>query len=81
DTADSNEVVWLVVEDTQDTSGTGIRRRVLGLNDEGSQLREVVIVTTMGLKPSPSGESFRFFSWSVRMGGYGKLPKRPPFPI
>ncbi len=30
---------------------------------------EHLIVTTMGLKPSPSGESFRFLYW-----GDGKLP-------
>ncbi len=29
----------------------------------------LIIVTTMGLKPSPSGESFRFLYW-----GDGKLP-------
>ncbi len=29
----------------------------------------IFIVTTMGLKPSPSGESFRFLYW-----GDGKLP-------
>ena len=34
-TADSNEVVWLVVEDTKDANGDGVRRQVYGLNDAG----------------------------------------------
>ena len=47
-TADSNEVVWLVVEDTKDGDGNGIRRTVRGTNDAGGLLREVVITDPCG---------------------------------
>ncbi len=40
-----------------------------GLAATRNSKKGVVIVTTMGLKPSPSGESFRFLYW-----GDGKLP-------
>jgi RHS repeat-associated protein len=47
-TSDSNEVVWLVVEDMKDASGNGIRRTVRGTNDAGGLLREVVITDPCG---------------------------------
>jgi hypothetical protein len=58
-TADSNEVVWLVVEDTKDSNGTGLLRRVMGLNDAGGQLREVLITDPAGTP------SFRCKSWKL----------------
>ena len=36
-------MVWLVVEDTMDANGDGVRRQVYGLNDAGGRLREVTI--------------------------------------
>ena len=32
------------------------------------------IVLAMGLKPSPSGETFRFFCYQARLWRYGPLP-------
>jgi hypothetical protein len=37
-----------------------------------------LIVLAMGLKPSPSGESFRFFGYQVRLWRYGKLSHQLP---
>ena len=39
------------------------RLRILGL----CEIPFVIIVSTMGLKPSPSGETFRFLACGVRL--------------
>ncbi len=47
-TPDANEVVRIVVEDTIDADGSGVSRKVYGLNDDGRSLREVVILDPAG---------------------------------
>jgi RHS repeat-associated protein len=42
-TIDPNLIVSLVVEDTQDSSGTPVRRTIYGLNSWGNELRRIVI--------------------------------------
>ena len=63
-------------------SGNDVALRVAGEATLPSATTDgSLIVTRMGLKPSPSGESFRFCIRVARMVRYGKLPKRSAFPI
>jgi hypothetical protein len=47
DAAD-NEVVRIVIEDTIDADGNGVRRTIWGINNEGRNLREVTIIDPAG---------------------------------
>jgi hypothetical protein len=47
DAAD-NEVVRIVIEDTIDADGNGVRRTIWGINNEGRNLREATIIDPDG---------------------------------
>ena len=56
--ANPNEVVRLVVEDTSDSSGNPVWRKVFGLSETGQQLREVLITDVSGT-PQFWGQSWK----------------------
>jgi RHS repeat-associated protein len=51
-TTDQNQVTSLVVEDTQDSSGNPVSRKVMGFENNGKQLRKALIQNPTGGSPT-----------------------------
>ena len=58
-TLDQNEVTRVVVEDTQDSAGTAVYRKVYGLNSTGQALREGFIQNSTAATPTFWCESWK----------------------